>query len=67
MQIVFLRLAVGRVELDRAGDRGVAARRPVVAGVEPHRLEHILRIQMSNRSPVTRSMIEPTIGKLRLV
>ena len=40
VQIVLLRLARRIVELDRAGDDRVAAGWPIVAGVEPHRLEH---------------------------
>jgi hypothetical protein len=41
VQIVLLRLAVGCIELDRACNHGIAARRPIVAGVELHRLEHV--------------------------
>src|SRR6185369_940925 len=41
MQVVLLRLAVRRIELDGTGDRRVAARRPVVASVELHRLEDV--------------------------
>ena len=58
VEIVLLRLAVGLVELDRARDRRVAARRPVVAGVELHRLEHVARAsrcRTARRSPARRS------------
>src|SRR5207244_3378854 len=41
MQIVLLRLASRIIEFDRSGDRGVAAGRPIVTGVELHRPEHV--------------------------
>src|SRR6185369_3449886 len=41
MEVVLLRFPVRRIELDGAGDRFVATRRPVVAGVELHRLEDV--------------------------
>src|SRR6185295_3820075 len=41
VEIVFQRLAVGTVELDRTSNCGIAARRPVVASVELHRFEDV--------------------------